>query len=142
MSSFDEYDALASQAVGALVNERVIWRPMRARPVNIYTNAESEPDPDRPVRGLGSDVLEAAVTWRPSMVDIGTTDEQGGVVVADCVVDFDNAVFRDAGGRWSIPRKGDRFELAEEYVGNNLVEIQRDGDDGSARLHFWCAIIS
>lgn len=137
MSRFDEYDAIAASGVAELLDEPIVWRPMRTtnRP---YTGDESEPDPTRPVRNV-----TGIVTWRPSLTAIGTADPTGAVVVADCVVDFENAKFRDPDtGEWSLPRKGDIFELSEEYQGNNLVKIDNNGDDGSARLLFYCSWVS
>lgn len=139
MSVFDDFDDQASQLVGDLLNERVIFRPQRMKTHGSMTGGDREPDPTRRVVGDQDEVLEAIVTWRPTIVAVGTTDTQGSVVAADVTLDFDMDVFRDLLGAWNMPRKGDLFELTEEYEGNRFVEVQRDGDDGSARLILYCA---
>ena len=133
MALFDQLDQLASNAIGTVLNERVIWRPMVVVG-GPYTGEGREPDPEREAREL-----DAVVTWRLTTAQIGTGgDTPSGLVVADCVVDFDKRVFQDLEGNWAYPRKGDLIELLEETPGQNLVMVQGMSDDGAARLHFMC----
>ena len=140
MSQFDAADEMASQAVGVLLNEPVIWRPMRMSRDTTYTGMDRAPDVTRPVRGL-DDPLLAIVTWKASTMQVGQgMDTPTGVVVADCVVDFDNVVFRNFDGSWSFPQKGDLFELMEELPGpSRFVQVEQRGDDGAVRVLFFCS---
>lgn len=141
MSIFDDADLQTSRAVSALLDQPVVWRPMRARPHNQYTNEESEEDPERPARGEDRDIdpLDAIVTWRPTQAPVGQSSSEGNLVVmADCLVDFDQDSFIDEDGRIEVPRQGDYFELTEAYQGQDLVEVTGLGDDGSRRIYFFC----
>jgi hypothetical protein len=141
MSIFDELDRQASEAVAQVLNERVVWRPMVTTESGIYTGGDREPDPDRPVVGEDENFpLQAIVTFKVSSLAVGSGSETpSGIVVADCVVDFDSEVFRAPDGSWSFPVKGDIFELLEEAPPNNLVQVDQRGDDGAARILFHCS---
>ena len=141
MSLFDLLDQQASEAVGSLLNERVVWRPQVMDRNAVLTGDDRYEDPNRPVRGEGNDELWAIVTIKSCTMQVGQgMDTPTGVVVADCVVDFDSLVFRRPDGSWSMPRKGDIFELLEELPGNRMYQVDQRGDDGAARLLFFCSV--
>jgi hypothetical protein len=126
-SRFEESDVRASESVGRIMEEPVQWQPYRRR--KGMTGSSYEPDPTRPVMdGM------AVVSWRPEPTQAGSNQSEGAVISADCVVDMDRGDFDPD----QTPRRGDRFALSDPYMHNAFVVVDRIGDDGSARLVFFC----
>lgn len=140
MALFDEMDARTAEAVGRLLNERVIWRPMVLPTGGTYVQTSGESDPLRPVRGESpSDPLFAIVTWALAASAVGTAPSGGVVGTATLLVDFEDAYFDPDIGK---PLKGDRFDLPDQDdPANRVVEVQRVNSDGSARVLCWCTVI-
>src|SRR5580704_9160727 len=134
MALFDDIDARTAAAVGRVLEDPVIWRPMLPG---------GRPDPNRPVRGERGD-LPAIVTWAVSGLPVEAGSGGGMVGTATLMIDFEIHWFEDEDWRrFGVPRRGDRIEMPEERnAANRMVEITRVGDDGSARFYCWCSLVN
>lgn len=131
---FEELDRRASAAVGRLLEEPCIWRPILPSATSgaYTTNRLPPPDPSRPaVEGL-----RCIPTWAPNVQDGAPGQGGGAVSTAALIVDMDMSQF---GGL--RPRKGDHLELPLQNPGERLVQIVRTGDDGSARALYSCQVV-
>jgi hypothetical protein len=146
MSLFDEADAKAAESVGALLNETVIWRPQVPPPDPYHIDSGGYPDPNRPIRQI-----EGIASWQPTGLPVssggtaGTGTTFGGTAVvteATLMIDFEAALFQNEFAAYGKPKNGDRFELPEQDDGDQLVKVDRVGDDGSARVYAWCSVVS
>lgn len=148
MSRFDTLDARQAAAIDRTFSDAVVWRPMVSGDGFIV---QARPDPSRPVRGLRwfdareiDDALTAILTWAPTGLPVAALQPGGGEVsTATLLVDFERASFgRDGWAEHGEPRRGDWIEMPEEKnPDNRLVEIDRVGDDGSARFLCWCNVV-
>lgn len=138
MALFDELDALAGAAVGRVFADQVIWRPMLARPGGSYTSPGETPDPNRPVREI-----PAIVSWAIISMPIESSPGGGLVAGGTLLIDFEDALFLDEQWvQYGRPKKPDRIELPfEKEPANRMGQIERVGDDGSARFFAWVRLV-
>lgn len=137
MTAFDEADAKAAESVAKLLNEPVIWRPQVIPSTGTYTPPPGgRPDPNRPIRDL-----EAILSWQPLGLSV-SPDAPAVVTNASLLLDFEAALFRDEFAAYGQPKKGDRFECPQQATGDQLVTVQRVGNDGSARIYCWCSVVT
>lgn len=136
MAAWDEHDAKTSEAVAALLNETVIWRP-QVPPADPYaTPSGGNPDPNRPIRQL-----EAVVSWQPTGLPVAP-GAPSVVAEASVLLDFELDLFRNEWAAYGQPKKGDRFECPEQDHADQLIKVERVGDDGSARIYAWCSVVT
>jgi hypothetical protein len=144
MALFDDIDARTAAAVGRVLEDPVIWRPMLPGGGGDFVVIPGgRPDPNRPVRGELGD-LPAIVTWAVSGLPVEAGSGGGVVGTATLMIDFEIHWFEDEDWRrFGVPRRGDRIEMpAERIVANRMAEITRVGDDGSARFYCWCSLVN
>lgn len=142
---FEELDREAAELVGIEFGTNVVWRPMSARPGGQYTGGAAMPDASRPVVAG----IRAIATWRPTTVGSGATDSIGGAARGS-LSDFDLAIdvaasqFETAAGSgiFELPKRGDVFELPDEWQDNKLVRVETETDDGSSRVVLYCSVMS
>lgn len=132
---FEEIDARAARAVGRLLEEPCVWFPMliRAQGGAWTTDQNPKADESRPI----VQALRAIVTWAPTIVDMAPGAGGASASTGRLVVDIGIEQFPD--GR--LPRKGDRLGLASQKPEEQLVEILRTSDDGSARVLYTCQVV-
>jgi hypothetical protein len=144
MALFDDIDARTAAAVGRVLEDPVIWRPMLPGGGGDFVVIPGgRPDPNRPVRGELGD-LPAIVTWAVTGLPVEQGSGGGMVGTATLMIDFEIHWFEDEDWRrFGVPRRGDRIEmLAERNAANRMAEITRVGDDGSARFYCWCSLVN
>jgi hypothetical protein len=144
MALFDDIDARTAAAVGRVLEDPIIWRPMLPGGGGDFVVIPGgRPDPNRPVRGELGD-LPAIVTWAVSGLPVEAGSGGGVVGTATLMIDFEIHWFEDEDWRrFGVPRRGDRIEMpAERIVANRMAEITRVGDDGSARFYCWCSLVN
>jgi hypothetical protein len=144
MALFDDIDARTAAAVGRVLEDPVIWRPMLPGGGGDFVVIPGgRPDPNRPVRGELGD-LPAIVTWAVTGLPVEQGSGGGMVGTATLMIDFEIHWFEDDDWRrFGVPRRGDQIEmLAERNAANRMAEITRVGDDGSARFYCWCSLVN
>jgi hypothetical protein len=139
MALFDDIDTRSAAAVGRLLEDPVILRPMLAGGGDFVVTPGGRPDPNRPVRRL-----PAIVTWAVTGLPVQQGAGGGTVATATLMIDFEWVLFlTDEWRPYGAPRRGDRIEMPEEREpANRLAEVTRIGDDGSARFYCWCSLVN
>jgi hypothetical protein len=140
MALFDDIDARTAAAVGRVLEDPIIWRPMLPGGGGDFVVIPGgRPDPNRPVRPL-----PAIVTWAVTGLPVEAGSGGGMVGTATLMIDFEIHWFEDdSWRRFGVPRRGDRIEMPEERnAANRMAEITRVGDDGSARFYCWCSLVN
>jgi hypothetical protein len=136
MTNFDVADAKAAESVGNLLNETVIWRPQVKSTSPYGVTPGGYPDPDRPIRQI-----EGVVSWQPLGLPVAR-DSPTVVTEASLMIDFEADLFRNEFAAYGQPKNGDRFELPDQDEADQLVKVERVGDDGSARVYCWCSAVT
>lgn len=141
---FENLDEYIAGIISDEFASGVIWHPMIVSG-NVYTNSDVIPDPNRPIVSG----LTAIATWKPLVMSPGSTDsmqgtDRGALSTFDVSLDFSVSDFEDPNfpGNFDMPRKGDIFELVEEYEGNRYVELKLSGDDGGKRVIFYASAVA
>jgi hypothetical protein len=139
MTVFDILDRIAALSVGVILNEPVVWRPMRAAAGSTFDPTPGgSPDDERPVRHD----LQAIASWQPTGIPVDG-GQPGTVGEGTLLVDFAAATFEGPGmSYYGKPRAKDRLELPSQAPSDRLVQIDRVGDDGSERFYCWCSVLS
>ena len=140
MALFDDIDARTSAAVGRVLEDPIIWRPMLPGGGSDFVVIPGgRPDRNRPVRPL-----PAIVTWAVTGLPVEAGSGGGTVGTATLMIDFEWVLFlTDEWRRFGAPRRGDRIDMPEEREpANRMAEITRIGDDGSARFYCWCSLVN
>jgi hypothetical protein len=144
MALFDDIDARTAAAVGRVLEDPVVWRPILAGGGGDFVvTPGGRPDPSRPVRGERGD-LPAIVTWAVTGLPVEQGSGGGMIGTATLMIDFEWVLFlNDEWLCFGAPRRGDRIEMPQEREpANRLTEITRIGDDGSARFYCWCSLVN
>jgi hypothetical protein len=139
MALFDDIDARTAAAVGRVLEDPVVWRPILAGGGDFVVTPGGRPDPSRPARAL-----PAIVTWAVTGLPVEQGAGGGMIGTATLMIDFEWVLFlNDEWLRFGAPRRGDQIEMPQEREpANRLAEITRVGDDGSARFYCWCSLVN
>jgi hypothetical protein len=139
MALFDDIDARTAAAVGRVLEDPVVWRPILAGGGDFVVIPGGRPDPSRPARAL-----PAIVTWAVTGLPVEQGAGGGMIGTATLMIDFEWVLFlNDEWLRFGAPRRGDQIEMPQEREpANRLAEITRVGDDGSARFYCWCSLVN